>query len=235
MADFSFAIRKLEFDKILDRLQHFVSSEPARELAAHLAPLADASLVRRELSRVSEAKELLIAEGVAPLDGIKDVLPALKRSGIANHILTSKELLDIASTLRASRTLSLFISKRRKEFPQLGELAATLFSDKVVEYNIVECIDDDGHIRDSASKDLRRIRQDMISTAELLRKRLGSILKRVSEKDFLQEEIITTRDGRMVVPVKTEHKNHVPGFIHSSSASGATVFIEPAETLDLNN
>ncbi len=104
-----------------------------------------------------------------------------------------------------------------------------------MEYNIVECIDEDGHIRDSASKDLKRIRQDLISTAETLRKRLSSILTRVSEKDFLQEEIITTRDGRMVVPVKAEHKNHVPGFIHSSSASGATVFIEPAETLDLNN
>ena len=235
MVDFSTAIRKLEFDKILDRLQQLTASEPARDLAAHLKPMSDASLVRLELARVSEAKELLIVEGVAPLDGIKDVLPALKRSGIENHVLTSRELLDIASTLRASRTLSLFIAKRRKDCPRLSELASGLFSDKIVEYNIVECIDEEGRIRDSASKDLRRIRQDMISTADILRKRLSSILKRVSEKDFLQEEIITTRDGRMVVPVKTEHKNHVPGFIHSSSASGATVFIEPAETLDLNN
>ncbi|MDP2884866.1 MAG: endonuclease MutS2 [Ignavibacteria bacterium] len=235
MADFSTAIHKLEFDKILDRLQQLVTSEPARDLAAHLVPMTDASLVRLELNRVSEAKELLIVEGVAPLGGIKDIVPALKRSTIENHVLTSRELLDIASTLRASRTLSIFISKRRKDYPQLGELASGLFSDKILEYNIVECIDEDGRIRDSASKDLRRIRQDMISTAEILRKRLASILKRISEKDFLQEEIITTRDGRMVVPVKTEHKNHVPGFIHSSSASGATVFIEPAETLDLNN
>jgi DNA mismatch repair protein MutS2 len=235
MADFSTAIRKLEFDRILDRLQQLTASEPARDLAAHLTPFSDASRVRLELTRVSEAKELLIIEGVAPLDGIKDVLPALKRSSIENHILTSRELLDIASTLRASRTLSVFIAKRRKEFPHLSELASSLFSDKIVEYNIVECVDEEGLIRDSASKDLRRIRQDMISTADILRKRLASILKRVSEKDFLQEEIVTTRDGRMVVPVKTEHKNHVPGFIHSSSASGATVFIEPAETLDLNN
>jgi len=235
MADFSTAIRKLEFDKILARLQQLVTSEPGRDLAAHLVPMTDASFVRLELNRVSEAKELLIVEGVAPLDGIKDIVPALKRSTIENHILNSRELLDIASTLRASRTLSIFISKRQKDYPELGELASGLFSDKILEYNIVECIDEDGRIRDSASKDLKRIRHDMISTAEILRKRLASILKRISEKDFLQEEIITTRDGRMVVPVKTEHKNHVPGFIHSSSASGATVFIEPAETLDLNN
>ena len=235
MADFSTAIRKLEFDKVLDRLQQLVSSEPARSLASHLTPFTEAAQITAELERVSEAKALLIVEGVAPLDGIKEILPALKRSTIENHILTSRELLDIASTLRASRILALFISKRRKEYPQLGELASGLFSDKIVEYNIVECIDEDGRIRDSASKDLKRIRQEMISTADTLRKRLSSILKRVSEKDFLQEEIITTREGRMVVPVKIEHKNHVPGFIHTSSASGATVFIEPAETLDLNN
>ncbi|MCX6135715.1 MAG: endonuclease MutS2 [Ignavibacteriales bacterium] len=235
MAEFSTALLKLEFDRILDRLQQLTASDPGRALAARVVPMIDASLVRQSLNRVSEAKGILIVEGMAPLDGIKNVVTALKHAGIENHILSSRELLDIASTLRASRTLSLFIAKRHTECPLLGELAADLFADKVVEYNITECIDEEGRMRDSASKDLRRIRQDMISTAETLRKRLSSILKRVSEKDFLQEEIITTRDGRMVVPVKTEHKNHVPGFIHSSSASGATVFIEPAETLDLNN
>ncbi|OGU27029.1 MAG: hypothetical protein A2X66_00345 [Ignavibacteria bacterium GWA2_54_16] len=235
MVDFSIPIHKLEFDRILDRLQQFVVSDPARELASHLTPLTDAGHIREELQRVSEAKELLIAEGGAPLDGIKDILPALKRSGVENHVLTSRELLHIASTLRASRTLASFVARRHKEYPLLGDMAATLYCDKVVEYNIAECIDEDGHLLDSASKELRSIRQEMISTSDTLRKRLASILKRVSEKDFLQEEIVTTRDGRMVVPVKAEHKNHVPGFIHSSSASGATVFIEPAETLDLNN
>ena len=235
MADFSTSLRKLEFDKILDRLQQLTASEPGRLLAARLHPLTDPSAIRKELKLVSEAKELLIAEGVAPLDGIKDIRPALKHAAIENHILNPRELLDVASTIRASRLLSLFVAKRRRDYPELGELAANLFGEKIVEFNIVECIDEDGRLRDSASKDLRRIRQDIISTGDVLRKRLSSILRRVSEKDFLQEEIITTRDGRMVVPVKTEHKNHVPGFIHSSSASGATVFVEPAETLDLNN
>src|SRR5512143_3898685 len=108
MVDFSIPIRKLEFDRILDRLQQFVVSDPARELASQLAPLTDAGRIREELQRVSEAKNLLIAEGGAPLDGIKDILPALKRSGVENHVLTSRELLHIASTLRASRTLALF-------------------------------------------------------------------------------------------------------------------------------
>ncbi len=235
MADFSTAIKKLEFDKILDRLQQLVVSEPGRERAAALQPSTDPESIRLELQRVSEAKELLIAEGGLPLDGIKNVVPALKKSSIENHILTSRELLDIALTLRAARTMAGFLSKRHKNYPLLAATVAALFYDKVVEYNILECVDEDAKIRDSASKDLQRIRQDMILTADALRKRLGSILKRVSEKEFIQEEIITTREGRMVIPVKVEHKNHVPGFIHSSSASGATVFIEPAETLDLNN
>ncbi|MCX6142426.1 MAG: endonuclease MutS2 [Ignavibacteriales bacterium] len=235
MADFSTAIRKLEFDKVLDRLQQLVASGPAWELATHLIPMTNPQLIELELQRVSEAKELLIIEGAAPLDGIKDILPALKRASIENHVLNSRELLEIASTLRASRTLASFLAKRQKTYPRLAAFLAQLYSDKVIEYNILECIDEEGHIRDSASKELLRIRHEIISTADTLRKRLASILKRVSEKDFLQEEIVTTRDGRMVVPVKTEYKKQVPGFIHTSSASGATVFIEPAETLDLNN
>lgn len=235
MADFTNAIKKLEFDKVLDRIRQFAASEPAQELAKSLHPFIDPQIIRRELQLVSEAKELLIVEGSIPLDGIKDIIPALKKSAIENHVLSSRELLDIASTLHVARVLSAFMMKRRTQYPLLIALSGDLFYDKVVEYNILECLDEDGKVRDSASKELKQIRQDMISVTDLLRKRLTSILKRVSEKELVQEEIMTTRDGRMVIPIKVEHKNHLPGFIHSSSASGATVFIEPAETLDLNN
>lgn len=235
MNDFAPALEKLEFHKILDRLSQLVSSEPARTLVRQIRPLTDIPAIRLELERVSEAKGLLIGEGMLPLDGIKDVLTALKKSTITNHFLNATELIEIASTLRAARTLSAFFSKRRDSAPQLALLAGDLFYDRVVEFNIYECLEEDGSVKDGASKDLKRIRQDMVSTSVNLRKHLGTILKRVSEKDMAQEEIVTTRDGRMVIPVKAEHKNHVPGFIHSSSASGATVFIEPAETLDLNN
>ncbi|MEK6570751.1 MAG: endonuclease MutS2, partial [Bacteroidota bacterium] len=90
-------------------------------------------------------------------------------------------------------------------------------------------------VKDTASKDLREIRRSIIRKADELRLRLEAILKGYSQQGYAQEEIITTRDGRMVIPVKVEHKHHVPGFIHSSSATGATVFIEPAETLEVNN
>lgn len=235
MNDFAPALEKLEFHKILDRLSQLVSSAPARTLVRQIQPLTDIPVIRLELERVSEAKALLIGEGTLPLDGIKDVLTALKKSTITNNFLNATDLIEIASTLRAARTLSAFFNKRRDSAPQLALLAGDLFYDRVVEFNIYECLEEEGSVKDGASKDLKRIRQDMVSTSVNLRKHLATILKRVSEKDMAQEEIVTTRDGRMVIPVKAEHKNHVPGFIHSSSASGATVFIEPAETLDLNN
>lgn len=231
----SVAREKLEFDKVIDRVAKLTSSDPGRSFARQIAPRTDRAWIQLELQRVSEAKELFIAEGTVPLDGIKDIAPALSRSLIENHILTASELLDVASTLSATRTLHAFLSKRKSMFPRLAAYTERLLFDKVVEFNITQAIDETGTIRDSASKELKTIRRDIVETSEALRKQLMIILRRVSEQEFTQEDIITTRDGRMVIPVKVEHKRHVPGFIHTSSASGATVYIEPAECLDLNN
>jgi DNA mismatch repair protein MutS2 len=229
------AREKLEFDRVLDRLIRLCSSEPGRAFARALAPRCEASWIELELQRVTEAKDLIIAEGSVPLEGIKDIAPTLSRALIENHVLTASELRDVASTLAAARTLHGFLSKRKSLFPRIAAFNERLLCDKVVEYNITQAIDESGAIRDSASKELRAIRQNIVETAVTLRKQLSVILRRVSEQEFAQEDIITTRDGRMVIPVKVEHKKHVPGFIHMSSASGATVYIEPAECLDLNN
>ena len=177
MNDFAPALEKLEFHKILDRLSQLVSSEPARTLVRQIRPLTDIPAIRLELERVSEAKGLLIGEGMLPLDGIKDVLAALKKSTITNHFLNATELIEIASTLRAARTLSAFFSKRRDSAQQLALLAGDLFYDRVVEFNIYECLEEDGSVKDGASKDLKRIRQDMVSTSVNLRKHLTTILK----------------------------------------------------------
>jgi DNA mismatch repair protein MutS2 len=226
---------KLEFDKIIDRLCSLTSSDLGKNAARQIVPHTDRTLILFELQQVSQAKELLIAEGSVPFDGVKDIAPALRRTRIENHLLTASELLDIASTLRAARTLHTFLAKRKSTYPTLASFLSRLWFDKVVEFNITQAIDEGGAVRDSASKELKSIRRDIAETGELLRKQLSAILRTVSEQEFVQEEIITTRDGRMVIPVKVEHKKHVPGFIHTTSASGATVYIEPAECLDLNN
>lgn len=232
---FHTAIEKLEFKSVVERIRRYAASEPGKECVEAIIPLTDPEEIRRQLKLVSEGKELLIAEGGLPLDGLKPIGVALKKTFIENRILTTKELWDIAATLAAARTTSLFFSKHRIQYPLLVELAEPLFYDKVVEFNIQQAVDEDGNVKDTASRELRRIRTEIVSVSETLRKRLQSILRRISEQDILQEEIITTRDGRLVIPIKTEFKRKVEGFVHTASASGATVYVEPAETLALNN
>jgi len=235
MGNFSPALQKLEFEKIIRRIIQLATSEPGKTSCSQITPLTDLPAITLELDRVTQMKELLIIEGSLPLDGLKDVSGILKKCGIENHLLTPGELLDVASALRVSRTMAGFLSRRKEKIPAIHPLESGLFADKVAEFNIQEAIDENGRVRDSSSKELRLVRQDMAAIGEQLRKKLGSLVREIAEKDLLQEDIITTRDGRFVIPVKSEYKHRVPGFIHSASASGATVFIEPAETLELNN
>jgi DNA mismatch repair protein MutS2 len=235
IADSSNSIRKLEFDRVLDRVSRHASSDAGKHAVGALRPMTDAGQIAQALGLVSETKSLLIAAGDFPFEGLSDVRATLKKTTIENSILSPEELLQVAGTLRASRLVHAYMTKNRSLVPSLADLSGRLILDKIVEYNIRQAIEETGRISDSASKELRSIRSGMVSVTEQLRKRLAAILKNVSEQEFLQEEIVTTRDGRLVIPVKTEFKRQVPGFIHSSSASGATTFIEPAETLDLNN
>ena len=235
MNSFGPSLQKLEFDRIRQRIQQLAVTDPGKRAAERLSPGVNAASIRHELQRVTELKELLNAEGAVPLDGTRDLSDALRRSAIENHPLTPQDLLDVAGTLRASRMLHRFLAARTQQYPTLDEFIPHLLVDKILEYNITEAIDESGHVRDGASKELKTIRGDMASLSEQIRKRLAGILRQVAEEELLQDEIITTCDGRFVIPVKVEFKHRVPGFIHSSSSSGATVFVEPAETLDLNN
>jgi DNA mismatch repair protein MutS2 len=159
----------------------------------------------------------------------------VQKGGLEGTILQGKELAQISSTLRAARLIRAFVSRRKEEYPLLWANAEPLHNDKVLEFNIDQAIDESGAIRATASRELQTIRRSIADRYESLKKRLAGILREVSELGFSQEDIITTREGRMVIPVKAEHKNRIPGFIHSASSSGATVFIEPTETLELNN
>jgi DNA mismatch repair protein MutS2 len=229
------ALRKLEFPKVLERIAHHAMSSPGRDAVARITPFASSAAIRRRLDETTAAKEILVEEHAVPLSSFRDIRPHLRKAAVAHQGLPAVELLDIALVLRTSREMHLFLKRRTERFPALAHVVPTLILDRVVEYNITQAIDEQGMIRDAASHELRRLRNDMASTREGLQRRLASILRRVSEQEFAQDEIITTRDGRLVIPIKSEFKGRVPGFVHSSSASGATVFIEPTETLELNN
>ncbi len=235
MIEFQSAAEKLEFRKILNRLQAFASSDLGKNAAEHLTPNYGTEELAFELNRVDEMKRILESDEPFPIDGIRDIRETLQRAGVENSVLQATELLPIAYTLAASRNIKAFLQKRSESYRELHALSSLAVANKILEYNITQAIDENGLVKDSASKELKVVRADMVAMYETLRKQLAKILKNVSDQGFAQEEIITTRDGRMVIPVKTEQKNSVPGFIHSSSASGLTVFVEPAETLPLNN
>ncbi|HLT23672.1 MAG TPA: endonuclease MutS2 [Ignavibacteria bacterium] len=237
--DLNTAKEKLEFNIVTDRVRRHITSGLGERLLDNIQFYTDKDDLEFELDRVSEAKELIHFDGGIDLSGLKDISGVLKKLKIEGHYVAPEEFLWILEFLRVSRRMKqYFSSKERNEddkFPKLIKLAGPIFTDKILEHNIDITIDETGKVKDSASSTLRQIRRDIIAKEEHLRKTLAKILKSYSEKEYSQEDIITQRDGRMVIPVKAENKRSVPGIIHSSSSSGATVFIEPGETIDVNN
>ena len=232
---FDQAAAKLDFDKIRQRILRYVSSDPVRELVRNLTVSSSLDDIRRDLATVSEMKRLLEGEGDIPIGEVFPIKTYVQRASIEGAVLPPRELLHICSILRDTQEIRAFLAKRASVFPLLWGIASPLAPDKVLEFNITHAIDASEAVRADASKELQSIRRSIDDKSDVLRRTLERILKTISEQGFSQEEIITTREGRMVIPVKTEHKNRLPGFIHSTSASGATVFVEPTETLELNN
>ncbi|HTY57167.1 MAG TPA: endonuclease MutS2 [Bacteroidota bacterium] len=235
MSGWDLALRKLEFDKVRQRVLRYASSDPGRELLRGMSVMASAREIREALARVTEMKRLLEQDEALPLDGVQALGEALSKTGVEGMTLLPKELLHVSLTMKAARLTRSFLSRRKDGFPLLWQIAEPLSADKVLEFNIDHAVDESGGVRPDASRELLTIRRSIADRYEDLRRRLAGILRSVAELGFSQDDIITTREGRMVIPVKSEHKNRVPGFIHSASASGATVFIEPTETLELNN
>ncbi len=232
---FEHAATRLEFEKVLQRVQRYASSDPGRELLSSPEFLPSVQAIKYELSCVSELKGLIEAEGYIPLEGIHPVRASIVKSGVEGAVLQPREVLQIGLTMKAAKTLREFLYKQRTQTLLVWEIAEPLHIDKVLIYNIERAIDESGAVKANASKELQSVRRAISEKYDDLRKRLERILKSVSDQGFSQDDIITTREGRMVIPVKSEHKNRVQGFIHSASASGATVFIEPSETLETNN
>lgn len=237
--ELSLAKEKLEFDKVAEKVRRQITSGLGERMLDTIKFYSDRGELEIELDKVNEAKELIHYDGGIDLAGLKDITGVLKKLKIDGHYVSPEEFLWILEFLRVSRKMKGYFRKKSKDdgdkFKLLPKLAEPLFSDKILEHNIDITIDETGKVKDSASAELRKIRKEIVAKEEHLRKTLAKILKNYSEKEYSQEDIITQRDGRMVIPVKAENKRNVPGIIHSSSASGATVFIEPGETIDVNN
>jgi DNA mismatch repair protein MutS2 len=230
---------KLEFEKIINRLKHYAYSEPGMEKCDEIDFFTDRTILGNELDKVVQMKEILNVKGDLPLDGLQDIRSSINKMKIEGYFISPGEFLKILEFLRISRKINKLISDITKsdagDYSLISGLTKNLFYDKILEHNIEITVDENGEVKDTASSALNKIRKQINIQSGRLRKSLENILKRVSEKDYSQEDIVTQRDGRFVIPVKVENKRDVPGIIHSSSGSGATVFIEPTETINLNN
>lgn len=235
MREFLNSLSKLEFDKVKRHIQRYAISALGQELVSELTPSSSIQEVCSRLSFVTEMKRLLEEHGYPPLDNLPDVRTSLQRATIENFVLTPEELYKIALLLETSQKLSLYFKNKKEDYPLLFSGIHGLHNNHVLLYNITQAIDENAAVKDNATKELKAIRHRIVEKKDSLRAQLEHILSSLAGKEWTQEEIITTRDGRLVIPVKTEHKNRVPGFIHSSSSSGATVYIEPSETLEANN
>lgn len=228
------SIRTLELPAVLEVLAQKAVSEAARERCRKLYPSSDLDEVRRLLDETDAARTRLGLYGSPAFSGVKDVSAALTR---ADHggMLNTRELLDIAGLLTASRRVSEYDRDRQGEATVLDHYFSALHTNKYLEDRIRGAILDEETIADTASPELADIRRKMRVAATKGRQLLQRIISSPSYAKVLQEALITQRDGRFVVPVKAECKGSLPGLVHDISSSGATLFVEPMGVVQANN
>ena len=231
---FEKSIRTLELPAVLEKLAAKAVSQAAKDRCLKLTPSTDAEEVLRLLDETDAAKERLGLHGSPSFSGVKDVSAALTR---ADHggMLNTRELLDIAGVLTASRRVADYDAQRQGEETVLDRLFTSLHTNKYLEEQIRSAILDEETIADTASSELADIRRKMRLAASKGRQILQRIISSPSYAKVLQEALITQRDGRFVVPVKAECKGSMPGLVHDISSSGATLFVEPMGVVQANN
>ncbi|MBI4318010.1 MAG: endonuclease MutS2 [Chloroflexi bacterium] len=227
-------VETLELPKILERLARHTSFSASRELAFSLSPSSDEQAVSSLQCTTTEARRLLELKPTISLAGARDVRDVVHRARLGG-ILEPRELLDVLATLLAGRTVRTALSRLSNQFPLLAARAECIAVSPDLEQEIQRSIDPQGEILDGASPILRRLRAEVKLAHRRLLDRLESLISSGSYRNVIQEPIITLRQGRYVIPIKTDFKGQFRGIVHDQSASGATVFVEPLETVDVNN
>jgi DNA mismatch repair protein MutS2 len=225
---------KLELDKILCLLSEQAYSDACREKIAGITPLGDAQKVREEITKTADAFRLSAKFATPRFSNIKEPGQPLKRA-CQGGSLSLRELLDIAGVLREINILVSWFKSTGEKDSSLQYLFNQLIENKPLLEKIDSAIISDDEIADNASPELFRIRRALEKQSFLIRERLDKLIRSTDKKKFLQESLVTQRDGRFVIPVKVEHKNEIPGLVHDTSGSGATLFIEPMGVVEANN
>jgi DNA mismatch repair protein MutS2 len=228
-------LEKLEYRKILGYIANYCTTEMGKGKVLSTVPFDDIKTLIYEGNLVTEAKEILIRNIPPPLEYLPDLKEVLSKSTIENSVLDSKNILEVLRLAIISRNLSNFLKSNAETSPEIYAYSRNLFVDKVFEHHIQKIITDYGEVKENASSQLLSIRKEINGKKDELVKVVNRIVKNLKDLDVVREDYLTLRDGRIVIPVKSEHKRHIRGFIHSESSTGQTVYIEPEQTLELNN
>jgi DNA mismatch repair protein MutS2 len=227
-------LRVLEFDKFIALLARFTASEPGRALVLALAPLGEETAVKLALAEATEMVTYQSTGGTLPLAGNRDLLPLLGQLQAEGSWLAPLALLDLLVSLEAAQECRRALAGRA-ELENLQVLAAGITPLRDLADELRGTIGPRGEILDRASADLAAIRRQMLQLRARIRKTLEGLLLSERYAGVFQDNLVTERNGRYVLPVRADHRSRIKGFVHDESASGQTLYVEPATVLDANN
>lgn len=229
------ALADLEFPRVLQLLSAETATPPGATLAVALRPRTDPAEVKKENDLTGEAARYLQEHGALPFGTLLDPLPLLERLELDGTTLEPTDIMELLGAMKCGRSLKTTLTGVRAVYPSLWDLARDLPDLG----NLVRFLDGkiaaSGEVLDHASDDLRSLRRELQRRAERLQQVLDGITARPEVERILQDDFVSIRSDRHVIPVRSEARNALPGIVHGVSGSGATAFVEPLETVDLNN
>ena len=228
------ALETLEYHKIMQAVADKASFSAGKELAHEWRPSVDLQEAQEWQRETAEVIEMIQEEVVYNLRGARDVREEAINAQ-RGLVIEATVLLDIRHTLRRGAIVKRDMGKLKGNYPLIAELADDIEDVQALQDAIETSIDDDGSVKDSASTRLAIIRRDLKIAHDRLQSKLNSLVNSQRGQSYLQEPIVTMRSGRYVVPLKADNKGKIKGVVHDTSSSGATIFIEPLDTVELNN
>lgn len=227
------SLTTLEYPKILDRLATFAQSQGGKKKASELVPYEKIADALHALNETAEADRVLFEYSLSPsfaVDDIGDILVKAKKGAT----LAIPDIMKVGRSLRVSRRLKYTIDKV-KDCPLLADMAMGLFENETLEKKIFDAFLSETEVADNASNELRAIRIRIRKLNDNVRSKLQLFITSPKYSKYLQDNIITVRGDRYVIPVKSDCKGTIPGLVHDQSASGSTLFVEPMQIVELNN
>ena len=229
------ALHILEFDKILNKMAEYTGNDAVKQRILDLMPASSLGEAEAMQQQTSEAVKLILRYGEPQNMTVPHVVPSLRRCAMG-AVLSPKELLDIARVLSIARGVKRYLgSADAEEFPVLGALEQSLTAVKQLEEQLYMCILSEEEIADGASGELSSIRRKMRNMQGKIKDMLDAMIRSSRYQKYLQDPIVTMRGDRYVIPVRAEYRAEVPGVVHDTSSSGATLFVEPMSVVNANN